>query len=123
MFVWGSGVVLAGAWVAGLTQGATPASFLSLVPATLMVASMLLTRMQPYRVELRGTELVLRYLLHARRIPYTSIRSVHGDVPARLDWSTRVQLELRDGKRVTLPVVEASLAEVHRLISQRVGPQ
>ncbi len=46
---------------------------------------------------------------------------MRGDVPGRLDGSTQLVVERRDGKVVNLPQVELPLDEVHELVVSRAG--
>lgn len=99
-----------------------PGSIVSLLPAVvpMVFASTLL---RPKAVELRDTELVLRSAVLTRRIPYTDIAAVRGDIPSRIDWSTRLELHLRDGRTVWVPLTREPLAVVHDLIAERIGQQ
>ncbi|WP_152188898.1 PH domain-containing protein [Georgenia satyanarayanai] len=100
-----------------------PGSLLSMLPATVFFAVFVLTLLRPKRVELRDTELVLRSAARTRRIPYEEIATVRGDIPSRIDWSTRLELELRDGRTVWVPSTREQLAVVHELISERIGQE
>lgn len=109
----------AASWLT-LTRG--HGSIVSLLPAAVPLA-FLLTMLRPKRVELRDTELVLRHAVRTRRIPYADIAAVRGDIPSRVDWSTRLELELRDGRTVGVPSTREPLAHVHDLIAERIGQQ
>lgn len=85
-------------------------------------AAFLIIRFSPRRIELWPTELALSSPLRTRRIPYASIKSVHGDA-GRLAWSTVLQMDLQDGKRIRLPLVETPIVETYDLITRHAGMQ
>lgn len=114
-------VVVAGVaaiWWIALTNGS--GSVLPSLPSTFLLVVIVLTLLRPKRIELRDTELVLRHALHTRRIPYDEILAVRGDIPSRIDWSTRLSLELRDGRSVRVPSTREPLTLVHDFISERI---
>jgi hypothetical protein len=117
---WVAIVVVAGLATVTLRAGGEVANLLPLLPAAIWIVVGLLARFHPPRIEFRGSDLVLTSLLRTRRIPYASIKTVHGDA-GRLAWSTRLYLKLQDGKRIWLPAVEAPLAEIYDLIAQHAG--
>ncbi|MBD8062040.1 PH domain-containing protein [Oceanitalea stevensii] len=98
-------------------------SLLPMLPSTAFFAVFVLTLLRPKRVELRDTELVLRSAVRTRRIPYEEIIAVRGDIPSRIDWSTRLSIELRDGRSVAVPSTREPLTLVHELIAERIGQQ
>ncbi|MCM3660547.1 PH domain-containing protein [Georgenia satyanarayanai] len=97
-------------------------SLLPMLPSTVFFAIFVLTLLRPKRVELRDTELVLRSAVRTRRVPYEEIVAVRGDIPSRIDWSTRLSVELRDGRSVAVPSTREPLTLVHELISERLSP-
>jgi len=99
-----------------------PGSIVSLLPAVVPMV-FALTLLRPKAIELRDTELVLRSAVLTRRIPYTDITAVRGDIPSRIDWSTRLSIELRDGRSVAVPSTREPLTLVHELIAERIGQQ
>lgn len=117
-------VVLAGyaaTWWFVLRHGSGGSS-LPALPSLVILVVFVLTLLRPRRVELRDAELVLRSAVRTRRIPYTDIVAVRGDIPSRIDWSSRLELELRDGRTVAVPSTREPLVVVHELISERLPP-
>lgn len=100
-----------------------PGSLLPMLPSTVFIAVFVLTLLRPKRVELRDAALVLRSAVRTRRVPYGEILTVRGDIPSRIDWSTRLSLELRDGRTVAVPSTREPLTIVHDLIAERIGQQ
>ncbi|PYF96257.1 hypothetical protein SAMN05216184_12211 [Georgenia satyanarayanai] len=90
------------------------------LPITAVIVVIGLAVLRPKRVELRDTEVVLRHALLTRRVPYADIVAVRGDVPARLEWSARLVLELRSGRTVWVPSTREPLDVVHDLIAERI---
>lgn len=97
-------------------------SIVSLLPAVVPTI-FALTLLRPKAVELRDTELILRHAVRTRRIAYADIAAVRGDIPSRIDWSTRLELHLRDGRTVWVPFTREPLTVVHDLIAERIGQQ
>ena len=115
-------VALAGyaaVWWFALRHGS--GSGLPFLPSAVILAIFVLTLLRPKRVELRETGLVLRSAVRTRRIPYTDIVAVRGDIPNRTDWSSRLQLQLHDGRTVWVPSTREPLTVVHELIAERIG--
>ncbi|WP_152193030.1 hypothetical protein [Georgenia satyanarayanai] len=97
-----------------------PRRLLSFVPTVGFIVFAAAVVLRPPRVELHEDVLVVRGV-RTTRIPYTDITAVRGDVPSRLDWSTHLLVERREGRPVTLSAVDVPLAEVHDLIARRAG--
>lgn len=93
------------------------------LPITVVVVVIGLAVLRPKRVELRDTEVVLRHALLTRRVPYADIVAVRGDIPARLEWSARLVLELRSGRTVWVPSTREPLTVVHDLIAERIDAE
>jgi hypothetical protein len=105
---------LVGASTLSLSRG-TPWSLLPLLPP-LWFLFLFLRRP---RIALGVDELVVRYV-RTHRIPYADITAVRGDIPSRVEWSSRLFVERGTGRRVALPRVEAPLPQVHELITARL---
>lgn len=97
-----------------------PRRLLSFVPTVGFIVFAAAVVLRPPRVELHEDALVVRNV-RTTRIPYADVTAVHGDVPARLDWSTHLLVERREGKPVKVAAMDVPLAEVHDLIAQRAG--
>lgn len=111
-------VAVCASWWVYLSRGAE--EDLPSLPITVVVIVVVLAVLRPKRVELRDSEVVLRRALLTRRVPYADIVAVRGDIPARLDWSTRLVLELRNGRTVWVPSTREPLDVVQDLISERI---
>lgn len=73
-----------------------------------------------YALRLGDEELVMRYPLHTRRVPYAEITGVHGDVPNHVAWSSKLLVERREGRALTVAGLERPLEEIRDLIIERV---
>lgn len=97
-----------------------PRRLLSAVPTFGLIVLGAAVVLRPPRIELHEDVLVAR-TVRTVRIPYADITAVRGDVPSRLDWSTHLLVERREGGPVKLAPVEVPLAEVHDLVVRRAG--
>ena len=97
-----------------------PRRLISFLPMAVFFVFGALMVLRPPRIELHEDALVAR-TVRTVRIPYGDITAVRGDVPSRLDWSTHLFVERRQGEPVKLAPVDVPLTELHDLIAQRAG--
>ncbi len=71
------------------------------------------------RIELHPDELRVVAGFRTRHVPWAEITDVHGDVPRRLDWSTRLVVEAGD-RTVQLPTFGTDLAGLRDRLLARV---